>query len=204
MVSCLECGEEISVTEIPASGHSFGEWIRTKEPDCEEEGTNSRTCTVEGCNETETEPIEALGHSYATEFTIDVEATCHSYGSKSRHCTVSGCGGKTEVTRLEYVAHEYKEPYYWPEATCTESGIKFTECKNCVFALEETVAPLGHIESDDFIVIDAATCTEVGRKAIKCLRDGCGWTGAEEIIEATGHTEGADGRCTDCGMTLNP
>ena len=63
-VQCSRCGAiESGVTEIPALGHSYGNWTVTTEPTCTEKGMETRTCTR--CNASETRDVAALGHSYA-------------------------------------------------------------------------------------------------------------------------------------------
>lgn len=68
---------------------------------CETAGTEVYKCvsaTGECDAPTRNETIAALGHSYSSSYTIDVEPTTESTGSKSRHCTRSGCTAKTSVT----------------------------------------------------------------------------------------------------------
>ena len=56
---CSVCGETITEqTELPATGHTYGEWVTTKEPTATEDGIKTRTCT---CGAEETEAIPALG-----------------------------------------------------------------------------------------------------------------------------------------------
>ncbi len=62
-VQCSRCGAiESGVTEIPALGHSYGNWTQTKAPTCTAKGTETRTCTR--CNAVQTRDVNALGHSY--------------------------------------------------------------------------------------------------------------------------------------------
>ena len=59
--------------------------------------TYTCTSTTGTCDKkTYTETIPAKGHSFSTEWTVDVEATETTPGSKSHHCTV--CDAKTDVT----------------------------------------------------------------------------------------------------------
>ena len=63
---------------------------------CTEKGEKHGICTV--CGHEETREIEALGHEFANEFTVDKEATTTEEGSKSQHCLHAGCTEKTNVT----------------------------------------------------------------------------------------------------------
>ena len=73
----------------------------TKQATCTEAGVLTYTCTstTGTCDKkTYTETIPARGHSFSTEWTVDVEATETTPGSKSHHCTV--CDAKTDVTEI--------------------------------------------------------------------------------------------------------
>ena len=61
---------------------------------CTEAGSEYRICS--GCAYKEIRDVEALGHDYNEEWSIDVEATCEHEGSKSHHC--SRCEEKVDVT----------------------------------------------------------------------------------------------------------
>ena len=79
--------------------HKWDEGKVTKEATCTEAGEKTYTCTV--CKETKTEKIEAAGHKYSTEWTIDKEATYTEPGSKSHHCTV--CAARTDITEIPVI-----------------------------------------------------------------------------------------------------
>ena len=57
---CSVCGEELSreTKTIPALGHSYGEWVTTKEPEIEIPGEKTKTCSR--CGHVITEEIPAL------------------------------------------------------------------------------------------------------------------------------------------------
>ncbi|MDD3832043.1 MAG: hypothetical protein PHW00_05265, partial [Clostridia bacterium] len=80
--------------------HTYGEWTLTLAPSCTTVGSEKRVCE---CGYEETREIAALGHDYATEFTIDTQATCTIVGSKSHHC--SRCDSTTDVTEIPATGH---------------------------------------------------------------------------------------------------
>jgi len=87
----------------------------TKQATCTEAGVLTYTCTstTGTCDKkTYTETIPAKGHSFSTEWTVDVEATETTPGSKSHHCTV--CGEKTDVTEIPATGPKYDAEYYAP------------------------------------------------------------------------------------------
>jgi len=131
VVSCSECGEEISVTEIPATGHS-----------------------------------------YATEFTIDTEATCEVAGSKSKHC--ANCDGKTEVTEIERLGHRYGAWVTVTEASCEYPGEEKETCSRtgCGKVNTREISPIGHSYREEYWEITPATCYSEGEEAQHCFNCG--------------------------------
>ncbi len=78
-------------------GHKWNTGEVTTEPTCTDKGVKTYKCTE--CGETKTEEVEALGHSYSEEWTIDVQPTLTTEGSKSHHCT--RCNAKTDVLSVD-------------------------------------------------------------------------------------------------------
>ena len=198
----LGCDSKSEVTEIEALGHEWGEGKETKAPTCTEAGEKTYTCTR--CDKTKTEAIEALGHSYSDEWTVDKEATCEEAGSKSHHCTRSGCDSKSEVTEIEALGHEWGEGKETKAPTCTEAGEKTYTCTRCDKTKTEEVAALGHAYSDEWTVDKEASCEEAGSKSHHCTRPGCDSKSDVTVIEALGHEwgEGKETKaptCTEAG-----
>ena len=197
-----DCDSKSEVTEIEALGHEWGEGKETKAPTCTEAGEKTYTCTR--CNATKTEAIEALGHAYSDEWTVDKEATCEEAGSKSHHCTRSGCDSKSEVTEIEALGHEWGEGKETKAPTCTEAGEKTYTCTRCDKTKTEEVAALGHAYSEEWTVDKEATCEEAGSKSHHCTRPGCDSKSEVTVIEALGHEwgEGKETKsptCTEAG-----
>ena len=197
-----DCDSKSEVTEIEALGHEWGEGKETKAPTCTEAGEKTYTCTR--CNATKTEAIEALGHSYSDEWTVDKEATCEEAGSKSHHCTRPGCDSKSDVTVIEALGHEWGEGKETKAPTCTEAGEKTYTCTRCSATKTEEVAALGHDYSDEWTVDKEATCEEAGSKSHHCTRPGCDSKSDVTVIEALGHEwgEGKETKaptCTEAG-----
>ncbi len=198
----LGCDSKSEVTEIAALGHEWGEGKETKAPTCTEAGEKTYTCTR--CDKTKTEAIEALGHDYSDEWTVDKEATCEEAGSKSHHCTRPGCDSKTDVTVIEALGHEWGEGKETKAPTCTEAGKKTYTCTRCEKTKTEEVAALGHAYSEEWTVDKEATCEEAGSKSHHCTRPGCDSKTDVTVIEALGHEwgEGKETKsptCTEAG-----
>ena len=196
------CDSKSEVTVIEALGHEWGEGKETKAPTCTEAGEKTYTCTR--CDKTKTEAIEALGHAYSEEWTVDKEATCEEAGSKSHHCTRPGCDSKTDVTVIEALVHEWGEGKETKAPTCTEAGEKTYTCTRCEKTKIEAIEALGHDYSDEWTVDKEATCEEAGSKSHHCTRPGCDSKSEVTVIEALGHEWGKGKEtkaptCTEAG-----
>ena len=129
--------------EVPVHTHSFGEWTIVSEPTCIEEGLRERVCA---CGEKESEEIEALGHDYKGEVTI--EPLCTTDGEMAYIC--SRCGDSYTET-IEALGHMPGEAIKENEvaATCTAGG-SYEEVVYCAACGEELsrknveVVSLGH------------------------------------------------------------
>ena len=197
-----DCDSKSEVTEIAALGHEWGEGKETKAPTCTEAGEKTYTCTR--CNATKTEAIEALGHAYSEEWTVDREATCEEAGSKSHHCTRPGCDSKSDVTEIAALDHEWGEGTETKAPTCTEAGEKTYTCTRCNATKTEAIEALGHAYSEEWTVDKEATCEEAGSKSHHCTRPDCDSKSDVTVIEALGHEwgEGKETKaptCTEAG-----
>ena len=82
--------------------HSYGEWITTKAATCTENGTETRTCSV--CGKEDSRTLNATGHDYG-EWECVSEPTCKAEGKDKRVCSV--CGDEEE-RNIVPVAHLYE------------------------------------------------------------------------------------------------
>ena len=148
---------------IPATGHSWNAGELTQAPTCTEAGVRTFTCTHEGCNETSTEAIAALGHNMA-EHTA-VATTCLAAGN-SAYWSCDRCDkyfsdaeGNTEIAANSWViaatGHSWGTPTYeWAAGYSTVTAIK--PCLNDVaHSITETVTATSEVAI-------AATCITEG------------------------------------------
>ncbi len=182
---CSRCNATIveQVTVKPL-GHVFGEWRTVKSPNCVDTGSKQRICGV--CGYTETEDVNAKGHDWNTEYTVDVKPTCTTEGSESIRC--KNCDAVKDSKAIKALGHKYDEWKTTEKATCTENGEKEHICRRCDAVETEEVKATGHDWNTEYTVDEKATCTKAGSKSIHCKN--CDATKDSETIEALGHGYG--------------
>ena len=112
---------------VDCTNHEWDEGKVTTKPTCTTKGIKTYTC--KNCKTTKTEEVNALGHDYSKDWTIDKKATCREEGSKSHHCT--RCDSKKDITSISKKEHEWDNGTVTKESTNKETGIKTFKCKNC-------------------------------------------------------------------------
>lgn len=209
---CADCGkyfaDEAATKEITSwvtskLDHDWDEGSVTTAATCTTAGEKTLSCKRDGCDETKTEPIAALGHK-ATH--VDgVAATCTTAG-KAEHWNCATCKKNfsdeactKEIADLTIAAlgHKMTENKL-VAATCTEDGTKaHWNCSVCKknFADKDgkteitdlKIAKLNHKWDDGNITTDA-TCTTKGVKTFKCTNSGCKEEKTSDI-NALGHSK---------------
>ncbi len=179
-------------------GHTHSFSLVTETPaTCTAQGAKVWRC---GCGTVKTEVLEALGHDFATAWTVDREPTCYTEGLKTRHCT--RCDAVTDLLTIKTTNHSFT--YTQVEPTCTASGYRHRVCDICGDTMDDQyVSPLGH-EAGLWVVEQAATCETAGLRSRSCTR--CGVKMETLPIEKTGHTFAdtvVPPTCTEQGYTLH-
>ena len=185
--SC-ECGESYT-EEVPASGHSFGEWQVSTPSTCIKEGVEKRVC--ERCLAEETRSLPLAEHDFG-EWTATVSPTCTEPGSKNRACSVCG---HTETAEIPAAGHKYvlvEER----SATCAENGKKIFECSVCHDIKKEiTEDKLNHDFGDAAPCAEDVTCIRCGEERLPLPH-----SHATREIEPTCTESGyIEEYCTECG-----
>lgn len=184
--------------EGSALGHDWGEWETVTSPDCENKGSEKRTC--KRCSVTETKDLDANGHDWEEEFTVDQEATCTEEGSKSVHC--KNCDAVKDSTSIPATGHAYGEPKWnWSEDGKTATGTFI--CQNDSSHVETKTAEVTST------VKEPATCTHEGTTTYKATVSFAGnaYTATKDVtdIGALGHdweeeyTVDKEATCTEEG-----
>lgn len=199
-----------STTQIPveinlvdslddAHTHEYDKGVVTKPATCTEKGTMTYTCTVEGCSDTLTVEIPALGHDMGV-WTVTKKATCTETGTAESKCTRCDY---TESMTLGVLGHDFSEEWTTDvEPTCTEAGSKSHHCTRCDATTDVTEIPAtGHTSTESDCTKDdvCSVCHEVIRKAGQHV-----WGEPTITKEATCTEAGSQTlTCSSCGAQEN-
>ena len=169
-----KCGETYVDNYVNAIGHSFGDWMITKEVTCTEKGIETRNCA--NCNHSEIREIEAKGHDYKAVVTAP---TCTEKGYTTYTCH---CGDTYIDNYVNAIGHSFGNWTITKEATCAEKGTETRNCANCNHSESREIEAKGH---DYKMVVTAPTCTDKGYTTYACQ---CGDTYVDNYVNAKGHT----------------
>lgn len=167
------------------AAHEWSAW-ETTPATCVDAGAETRHCTVEGCNATETNEIPATGnHTPVTTpdaEDLPVDPTCTEAGHTLLvHCAV--CGTQIEGEVIPAAGHSW-ETKASQAATCTEDGYsEYVACAVCgeidpAHPKIKTEDAKGHtpVPAEDFVAPD---CTAAAPLSVKAKCDVCG----EELLD---------------------
>ena len=193
------------------NGHSYES--ATTDPDCENDGYTTYTCSV--CGDTYTETIAALGHNYESATT---DPDCENDGYTTYTC--SNCGDTYTETiaalghtpgaeadcendqvctlcgdvLVNALGHNYESATTDPD--CENDGYTTYTCSNCGDTYTETIAALGH--NYEAVVTDP-DCENDGYTTHTCSN--CGDTYTTDPTAALDHAyaDDCDRDCNTCG-----
>ena len=182
-IHCSVCGaiKEGSERPIQKGNHKYGEWYTVTAATCTKDGVREKTCSI--CGDTVSETIQAEGHSFADDFTVDLKPSCTREGSKSRHC--KNCTEVTEVTPIVPTGHTFGQWNIITPNNCLDSGLRQHTCEICGLTESENLNPTGHNLEEVYTVDVAATCTTDGSQSKHCKN--CDAVFDSQTITALGH-----------------
>ena len=93
------CGDDYIADYVNALNHEFTNYVSDNNAKCKVNGTETATCSRQGCNETDTRTEEnsALEHDFKN-YIPDNNATYTSDGTKTAICSRSGCNKTDTIT----------------------------------------------------------------------------------------------------------
>lgn len=165
---CSACGY-VEPKVIPATGHTESNVVTTQEADCTHDGEYTYTCSVCGAV-VENNVIAPLGHNYGEPEVVD--STCSTEGNKKYTCQREGCDysyeeviAKKDHTESEWIDNNLnidKAP------TCTEAGLKHTECTECHAVIKTEVIPATGHTWGEWEESTPAQCETTGEEKRTC------------------------------------
>ena len=185
------CGDNYVDNYVAALGHSWSAWETETESGCETTGSEKRTCSA--CGHEETREIDATGHSYSS---VVTEPTCTEQGYTTYTCGT--CGNVRVDDYVDALGHTMGDWIVDTEADCETAGSQHKDCANCDHIEKEVIPAKGH---DYNAVVTAPTCTEEGFTTYTCA---CGDSYVDNYVDALGHNETAvvtEPTCTEQGYT---
>ena len=158
------CGDTYTANEVAANGHSYDEWIVTKDPTETAKGEKRRDC--KNCDHYETEVIAELEHDHSRHGVTILEAiapTCTATGlTEGKKC--SGCG-EVLVAQQTVPAngHTWGAWAATKAPTCTEKGTERRDCEHCDHYETNEIKANGHTNKEAIVENKVeATCTADG------------------------------------------
>lgn len=191
------CGDSYKGSFTSATGHTYGEWVTTKEATKTATGTAQRKCSKCGATETKTLPKVIDGHTHSYTAKVTKEATCSANGIRTYTCSC----GDIYTESISKTAHSYMDTV--TKAACTTQGYATHTCKDCGYSYKDSYTPaLGHSWGS------WVTTKEPTEKAIGTAERTCSKCGARESKTldklASSHTHSYTSKVTTpatCGTT---
>ena len=161
--------------------HTWGDWVVVTPKTCTTDGSQKRTCSV--CGKEETKAIKA-SHEWG-QYVEVTPASCSAEGVERRTCSACQATEDRPISKLDHTWGAWETV---TAADCTNAGSRKHECEVCHEVETEAVQALGHqwVDAEDQTGAVAPTCTEAGTKIQKCSRDGCNATQTISV-DALGH-----------------
>ncbi len=199
-------GKHTRTCEYDAENHqqvvscTYGEWMTTAQPDCLNEGEQTKTCQF--CSGTVTQPVAALGHTFGETVAAN-EATCTAKGNEAyKQCetcslyfaadaATDAANGANDASAFDIamLAHTYATEIGRVDSTCKTAGSVTMQC-GCG-ATETTALELDENNHEKLVKLEAkaATCSATGlTEGEKC--EACGVvTVAQTETAKLAHTE---------------
>ena len=102
------CGDSYVDNYVNAFGHEFTDYVSDNNATCTANGTETATCSRQGCQETDTRTKEnsALGHEF-TNYEYNDDADCEKDGTETANCN-NNCGERdTRIKAGTAFTHSY-------------------------------------------------------------------------------------------------
>lgn len=129
-----DCGDTYRDDFVPELGHKWTEWTVIKQATTSEPGSQKRSCTVCGFEDTAVIPNHV--HSYTEEW---IPPTCEVEGYLLHTCS---CGRTYKSDNVAYLGHVWSEWEITVQPTTTSTGERVRSCSRCNEVVTELVPAL--------------------------------------------------------------
>ena len=184
------CVAILASETIDPLGHDWSDWSVVESPDCDDSGTEMRTC--KRCEASETNGLNPSGHDWNVDengngiYTVDAAASCTTDGSQSIHC--KKCDARINSQVIPAYGHTFGEWTIITSPDCDDEGTMQRTCSECHYVESENINATGHDWEDDFTIDLPASCTTDGSMSIHCSI--CGAKKDSTVIPMLNHTWG--------------
>lgn len=127
---CNDCGIVLNQSVIDAYGHSFGEYVLTRDPILENKGVEMRTCN--NCGFFEYKGFDCSHGSFKER--VLVAPTCGEEGIVQKTCAVCG---SVWTEAIDMIPHVETYSTVIKDPSCYEEGIEIEICMECGGVAEE-------------------------------------------------------------------
>lgn len=149
-----------------ATAHKWGTGVVKPAATCTENGTETFTCTVEGCKATYTKTVPATGHSFTQENATDdylaTEATCTDAATYYKSCTACGLSSKGTADKATFKSGDALG-HSFAQANGVKSNNDGTHSFKCVrcdtYGTDTTVGGSAACSGGTANCVDKAKCT---------------------------------------------
>ena len=170
---CTVCGSEKDAPEeIPATGHSFGEWKTEVVATCIQEGVTSRSCKT--CGYKEYMDSDYGSHNWS-DWKLVERGDCEHPGLEERNCSLCG---ESQHRETEGNDHSWGAWETVKEPSCAEEGRKERECRRCGEDQSRSIEKLDH-SFGPWTIIQEPTAEDPGIRERVC--GVCGYAEREEF-----------------------
>ena len=179
-------------SELDSASHEW-QLVEEKAPNCTDKGEQIYICLI--CNAEKSESLSPLGHDFVGEYQPDSDV-------HSRSCS--------RCSYIDSAAHGWHITST-VDPTCTEYGEQISACSTCGYEKSESLSPLGHDLSDNYVpngevhsaickrcdftvdephmwqhdeIVLAPTCLVAGEESLLCASCGAADT---NILSPLGH-----------------
>lgn len=197
---CESCGVVLAEEEIPAKGHTKGEYyITTQKATCNDAGEKVFYCKDCGIP-IATEAVSAKGHRPGIFATV-LEPTCTSEGRKEQKC--EDCGATLAEDKISPKGHLGEVWTTTISPTCTGAGEKVCKCGICSAVYKtERIEPLGHTPGSPETCSDDQICMSCGVILKRADKRNHTWSEWTTYKESKYFSERQEKRiCTSCNET---